>query len=101
MEQFAYLLQRMDAVQEGDGTLLDNSLVLAITEIQHPETHNQTNQPFILAGGLGGQFRTHRSIQFQGQPHNNLLVSILNMFGLPDTTFGHQNYCTGALTGLA
>jgi hypothetical protein len=101
MEQFAYLLQRMDAVQEGDGTMLDNSLVMAITEIQHPETHNQTNQPFILAGGLGGQFRTNRLVSFQGQPHNNLLVSILNMFGLPDTTFGHENYCTGALTGLA
>jgi hypothetical protein len=101
MEQFAYLLQRMDAVQEGEGTLLDNSLVVAVTEIQHPETHNQTNMPFILAGKLGGQLRTQRSLQFQAQPHNNLLVSILNMFGLPDTTFGHQNYCTGALSGLA
>jgi len=34
------------------------------------------------------------------QPHNNLLVSILNLFGLPNTTFGHAKYNTGALTGL-
>jgi len=35
------------------------------------------------------------------QPHNNLLVSVLNLFGLPNTTFGHVRYNTGPLTGLA
>jgi hypothetical protein len=100
MEQYAYLLQRMDAVQEGDGTMLDNSLVLAVTEIQHPESHNQNNMPFVMAGSLGGTLQTQRYLQVAAQPHNNLLVSILNMFGLPDTTFGHANYCTGPLAGL-
>jgi hypothetical protein len=35
------------------------------------------------------------------QPHNNMLVSILNMFGIADTRFGHADYCTGPLSGLA
>jgi hypothetical protein len=100
MEKFAYLLQKLDSVQEGDGTLLDNSLVLSITEIQMPETHGQNNMPFILAGGAGGKLESGRWLQVPSTPHNNMLVSILNLFGLPDTTFGHPDYCTGPLSGL-
>ena len=65
-----------------------------------PETHAQNNMPFILAGKAGGQLRTQRWLKVPSQPHNNLLVSILNMFGLPNTTFGHPDFCTGALSGL-
>lgn len=99
-EKFAYLLNKLDSVQEGDGTLLDHSLVLSVTEIQMPETHGQNNMPFILAGGASGKLQTGRWLKTQSTPHNNLLVSILNMFGLPNTTFGHPDYCTGPLSGL-
>lgn len=99
-ENLAYLLQKLDSVQESNGTLLDNSLVLAVSEIQMPETHAQNNMPFILAGKAGGQLRTGRWLKVPSQPHNNLLVSILNTFGLPNTTFGHPEFCTGALSGL-
>lgn len=99
-EKLAYLLQRLDSVQESNGTLLDNSLVLAVSEIQMPETHGQDNMPFILAGGAGGRLQTQRWLKVPPTPHNNLLVSILNLFGLPDTTFGHPEYCTGPLSGL-
>lgn len=99
-EKLAYLLAKLDSVQEGNGTLLDNSLVLAVTEIQMPETHGQNNMPFILAGKAGGKLQTQRWLQVPSTPHNNLLVSIMNLFGLPDTTFGHPEYCTGPLSGL-
>jgi hypothetical protein len=99
-ENLAYLLQKLDSVQESNGSLLDNSLVLAVSEIQMPETHAQNNMPFILAGKAGGRLNTQRWLKVPSQPHNNLLVSILNLFGLPNTTFGHPDYCTGALSGL-
>jgi hypothetical protein len=100
-EKLAYLLGRLDSVQEGDGTLLDHSLVLAVSEIQMPETHGQNNMPFILAGGVGGQLQTQRWMQVpSGTPHNNLLVSVLNLFGVQADTFGNPNYCTGPLSGL-
>jgi hypothetical protein len=99
-ENLAYLLERLDSVQESNGTLLDNSLVLAVSEIQMPETHAQNNMPFILAGNAGGALETQRWLRVPSQPHNNLLVSILNVFGIPDTTFGHPDFCTGPLTGL-
>lgn len=100
-ENLAYLLQKLDSVQEGNGTMLDNSLVLAVTEIQMPENHAQNNMPFLLAGKAGGRIRSGRWLKVPSQPHNNLLVSILNTFGLADTSFGHPDFCDGALSGLA
>ncbi len=99
---FLYLLQKMDAVTDANGkSMLDNSLVVWVTEIQKPDSHGQDNMPFVLAGKLNGKVRTGRWLKVSSQPHNNLLVSILNLFGLSNTTFGHAKYNTGALTGLA
>jgi hypothetical protein len=99
---FAYLLQKMDAVKEADGsTLLDNTLIFWITEIQKPDSHEQTNMPLVLAGKAQGKYRTGRWLQVpKNTSHNNLLVTILNMFGGTDTTFGDSKYCTGALSGI-
>ena len=99
---FAYLLTKLDAVQEADGTtLLDNTLIFWGTEIQKPDDHGQTQMPFVLAGKAQGKIRTGRWLKVKSQPHNNLLVSLLNVFGGTDTTFGDPKYNTGALTGLS
>ena len=99
---FAYLLQKMAAVQEADGTtLLDNTLIFWVTEIQKPDSHDQTNMPLVLAGKAQGKYRTGRWLQVpKGTSHNNLLVTILNIFGGTDKTFGDAKYCTGALAGI-
>jgi Protein of unknown function (DUF1552) len=97
---FAYLLQKLESVKEGDGTLLDNTVVLWVTEIQEPPTHNQKNMPFVLAGGKNAGLKTGRWLRVKSQPHNNLLLSVDKLFGGTDDAFGHRNYNTGALTGL-
>jgi len=97
---FAYLLEQLAAVKEGDGTLLDNTVVLWVTEIQEPPTHNQTKMPFMIAGGKNAGIKTGRWLKVPSQPHNNLLVSLLNVFGGTDTKFGRPEYNTGALAGL-
>jgi hypothetical protein len=98
---FAYLLQKMDAVKEENGmSMLDNSVVVWVTEIQHPETHNQQNMPFVIAGKAAGKFKSGRVLKVSRQSHNNMWVSILNLFGLPNTRFGHQSHSTGPLAGL-
>jgi len=99
-QNFAYLLERLASITEGDGTMLDNTVVLWVSEIQEPPTHNQTKIPFMLAGGKNAGLKTGRWLQVPSQPHNNLLVSMLNVFGGAETTFGHPDYCTGALAGL-
>lgn len=98
---FAYLLQKMDAVEDGGASMLDNSLVFWVSDIQHPGNHRQENMPFIVAGGAGGKVQTNRWMQIPSQSHNNLLTSFANLFGLTDAKFGDPNFCTGPLAGFA
>jgi hypothetical protein len=55
--------------------------------------------PFLLAGG-GGGMRGGRWLKHGGRTHNDLLVSILNLFGDERETFGTPQHCTGPLGGL-
>jgi hypothetical protein len=97
---FAYLLDKLASVKEGDGTMLDNTVVLWVSEIQEPPTHAQTNMPFVIAGGKNAGIRTGRYLKVPSQAHNNLLVTLLNVFGGTDKTFGRSEYNTGMLAGL-
>lgn len=54
-DQFAGLLDRLEAIPEGEGTLLDNCLVLWCNELSRGNTHSHDDMPFILAGGAGGR----------------------------------------------
>jgi len=98
-EMHLYLLQAMDSVDMGGHTLLDESVVLFGSELQNPPTHAKNNMPFLLAGG-GGGLEGGRWLNYDSLPHNNLLVSILNLFGDARTTFGDPAYCTGPLSNL-
>jgi hypothetical protein len=98
-EQHAYLLQQMDAIDMGGHTLLDESVVLIGSELQEPPTHLKGNMPFVLAGG-GGGMRAGRWLNFPGRSHNDLLVSILNLFGDTRQSFGTEQYNGGPLSGL-
>lgn len=98
-EQLAYLLASMEEVDMGGHSLLDESVVFYGSHVQHVALHTKTNMPFILAGG-GGGLRTGRYLKYEGRSHNDLLVSIFNLFGDPRTAFGDTRYCAGPLDGL-
>ncbi len=95
-----YLMDRLAQVPEGNGTMLDNTLIFWMNELSRGNIHSQVDMPFLLAGGAGGALRTGRLLQYDGDPHNNLLVSFLNIFGVETETFGDERFCTGPLTGL-
>jgi len=96
--QHAYLLQQLAAVDVGGRSLLDETVVFFGTELQHPASHAKKNMPFLLAGG---GLRTGRWLATAGDPpHNNLLVSLLNLCGDSRTTFGDPRCCTGPLPNL-
>jgi hypothetical protein len=99
-QQFAALIGKMKSIKEGTGTLLDSSLVFATSEQADGHSHSWKNMPYVLAGSAGGAIRTGRYMSYPGQPHPNLLVSILNAFDQPLTTFGNPPWCTGPLPGL-
>jgi hypothetical protein len=100
-EQLAYFLGKLDSYQEGDATLLDNTVVLWGTEIGESTQHALTQMPYMLAGGAGGRLNTGRLIDFgQGRTNNDMLLSIAHAMGSEDTTFGDPDFSTGPLTGL-
>lgn len=99
-EQFRDFLAMLDSVPEGDGTLLDHTIVLWNTEVAAGNSHTYRNMPYVLAGGTH-HFRTGRYLSFDGEPHNPLLVSICQAMGVEVTTFGDPDYGSGPLPGLA
>ena len=101
-QQIAYMLDGLAAVSEPDGsTVLDNTLLLWGNELGVGNTHTYMNIPWVIAGGAGGYFKMGRYLQYQDQPHNNLLISICHAMGLQDvTTFGDPTLSTGPLSGL-
>jgi hypothetical protein len=99
-EQFAYLLGKLDSVIEGEGTLLDNTVVAWGNELGVGQTHSRTDIPFVLAGGCGGYFDTGRYVTYTGAWHNDLLVSLCNAMDVPLNTFGNPAFCKGPLGKL-
>ena len=98
-EQFAYLLSEMKKINEGDKTLLDNSLIFFPNELSQGETHSRRDMPYLLAGKAGGQLQTGRYLKYNAEPHNKLYATFLNMFGVAAKGFGEADY-PGTLTGL-
>jgi hypothetical protein len=92
---FAYLLEKLDSLPEGEGSVLDNSIVLYAKPIG--TKHNPYPMLYILAGGGGGALQTNRYLSFDSKPHNNLLTSICNLMGFDDQKYGDPEICTGAL----
>jgi hypothetical protein len=99
-EQFRNFLRMLDAVPEGDGTLLDHTIVLWNTEVSSGNNHSFRNMPYVIAGGTR-HFRSGRYVSFAGETHNHLMVSLCHAMGLDDvTTFGDPAYGSGPLAGL-
>ncbi len=83
IELLAYFLQKLQSAQDGDGTLLDQSLILYGGGMGDGNLHRHNNLPTLMAGKLGGQFDTGRHIAYKlDTPMSNLLVTILNKAGV-------------------
>lgn len=99
-QQFAYLVGRLKSVPEGDGTLLDHTVVVWCNELGKGNSHTRNNVPYVMAGGANGFFKTGRYLRYDNDPHNNFLVSLCQSMGVQTDTFGNPSYCTGPLQGL-
>jgi hypothetical protein len=100
IQQFASILENLRNVSDANGTsLLDNTLVFQGSDVSRGNTHSHDDMPHLLAGGAAG-WRMGRYVKFNGQQHNNLLVSILRAFGGNQMTWGDPAFCTGELRGL-
>jgi hypothetical protein len=93
-EQLAYLAKRLAETPEpgGDGSLLDNTLIVWTNELGKGNSHTLDNIPFVLVGN-GLDFRMGRSIKFRRTAHNRLLLSLAHGFGHPIDRFGNPDFC--------
>ncbi len=96
-QQFAGLLQRLERLSAGAGSLLDQTLVVWGNELGKGNVHSHTRVPFVLAGGAGGALAGNQVVDCTGRAHNDLLVSAMNLMGVPGTRFGNPAYCKGPL----
>jgi hypothetical protein len=99
-QQFAYLLGELKKIPEGNGTLLDNMLLFWPNELSQAEVHDRRNLPYVLAGKAQGKVPTGRYLKYNGDPHNKLLATFMNVFGVNVTGFGEAMY-PGVLSGIA
>lgn len=82
MAQYAYMLQRMKAIPEGNATLLDNSMVLLGSGIRDGNAHATKDIPTILAGGANGQLKKGRHLDTKGEDLGKLYVGMLKRLGV-------------------
>ena len=98
MRQFSQICQKMDAVKEGDGTLLDSMMFTYGSGLSSGMLHECSNLPTVIAGSAGGQLKTNRHDQHaKGTPIANLWVSMAQAMGCPIQKLGDS---TSALKGF-
>jgi hypothetical protein len=97
--QLSYLLQKLKSIPEGEGTLLDHSMVLYGSGLGDGNRHNHDDLPVLLAGRAGGTLDTGRHIRVAPEtPMCNLFVSMLDRVGAPCEYIGDSTDRLGGLT---
>jgi uncharacterized protein DUF1552 len=96
---FAYFLGKLDAIKEGNSTLLDHSLITYGSDLSVPTIHSQHDLPIIVAGGAAGRIKGGRYIAFPGDltPLTNLYLTMLDKVGVATEKLGDS---TGKLNRL-
>ena len=94
-----YFAEKLRSIPEGDGTLLDNSLILYGTNMGNSNQHQHYDVPHILVGGAGGQLQGNRHLPYERKTvtTGNLLLSVMDLY---DINKDQQGDSTGRLEEL-
>ncbi len=99
IKQFVYLLDKLKATPDGDGTLLDHSMIVYGSALADGNAHQHNNLPTVLAGRANGTLRPGRHVRYADEtPITNLYLSMLDRMGVPVEQIGDSN---GRLEGLS
>ena len=97
-QQFAYFLDKMKATKEGDGTLLDHSMMVYGSGIADGSEHSHINLPILVAGKGNGALKSGRFLKYpEGTPTTNLWLTLLDRMDIHPETIGDS---TGRLEHL-
>jgi hypothetical protein len=98
-QQFAYFLEKMRSTREGDGSLLDHSIILYASSLSDGNQHSRANLPIVVLGGGAGRIKGGRHIRYaKDTPLTNLFLTTLEMTGVRIENFGDS---TGKLELLS
>lgn len=89
--RFAAFLEKLDSIPEGDGTVLDHSMIVYGSAIGDGNAHNHDNLPILLAGRGGGTIESGRHVVYQPTPMNNLYLSLLDRMNAGVEQFGDSS----------
>ena len=100
--QFAYLAGRLDAMKEGENTVLDNSCLMFTSNMWSGSSHNSKKVPVLLAGSLGGTLKTGRALDYSNKGDENrklcsLYLSVMDRMGVNLPAFGDAEARLGDL----
>ena len=99
VEQYAYFLDKLQNIKEGDKTLLDNSMVMFASDLRDGNRHSPKNLPIILAGKGGGKIKTGQNLIYEKDtPLANLYLTMLHSMGIDEKQFADS---TGTLKDVA
>ena len=93
LSQYAYLAQKLDGMKEGEGTVLDNSCLMFLSNMWIGRKHDNFRLPVVLAGGLGGTLQTGRPLNYLNESEDSrkmcsLYLSLMDRFGIQLEQFG-------------
>ena len=91
---FATFIKALDAIKEGDGTLLDHALVLGYSDTGWAKIHSIDNIPMVLVGGANGRHKGGTHLKVAAEPVTRVSLTVQQMMGLPVGSFGVQNMTT-------
>ena len=89
VKMLAYFLEKLRAAPDGDGNLLDHSVVLYGSSMSNGNQHDHDPLPIIVAGGASGRLQGGRHLKFEPHTHmSNLMLALLDKLGVPQDQFG-------------
>ncbi|PHX95048.1 MAG: hypothetical protein CK546_04485 [Pedosphaera sp.] len=91
MEQLAYVARKLDAIQEGPRTLLDNTMLMHCSSMMAGARHDNDQLPVILLGGAGGRLKAGRALDYKDKPDRQLcrlFISMMDKMEVRPKTFG-------------
>ena len=101
VETLVYFLKKLQAIPDGDGTLLDHAIVLYGSGMSDGNTHNNFNVPVVVVGGRDQQMKGNRHLVYQkGTPLANLSLSLMDKFGVNLERFGDSTGELDLLSGV-
>ena len=101
VETLAYFLKKLQAIPDGDGTLLDHSIVLYGSGMSDGNTHNNFNVPVVVVGGRDQQMKGNRHLKYpKGTPLANLSLTLIEKFGVDVERFGDSTGELDLLSGV-